>query len=690
MSLVSICPRPFDWRRFDVLVPEGSTLQEIVEVAQPDVELRRYTEVIIGDRRIPQSWWRHVRPKPDAVVSINTLPQDGNILRGGLSLGIIAASLAIPAPFGPAIGIAGGLGLSFLMPPEEKTRTRDTGSFDSQTYSIGSSRNTLKQWGVIPQLFGKFRFAPPKAGEYAETVGAEQFLRVLLVLSTGLVSDPEITIGETSISEYDEVETEFRRGWHSDILTDRGAWSPASGSFPPGALFGDRWNASTNGIVDGVIFVPGDTIIRNHYGDGSKADHWDVNHDKPHKLFPTDPSTERFNAEVNHNDPVIRTTTTDADEIAVTLNFPALVQFGSKGDKQTAYVTFRIEYAPADSDVWINVGNFTVRGKSQTAVYWGHRWIVNRALDPDGQFDVRLTRLTPTNPTQNNEYISQGYWVALQSFTNESPIGDNEGFSTLAVRVKATGQLFGTLDTVMVKATSLEREWDSMAQEWRWGEARLPASHFRHILQQPVRDDGPLSDDRLDLSRLEEWSEADEAGGRYFDAYVDFETSEEEILKDIARSGFASKTTRGTTHSVSIDEPKGGSVRLFSPRNTFGYTGQLIYPNLPHAYRVAFINAEKNYTPDEITVYADGYGPKNEGDIKKAKIIEDKEYLGLTDRPSNWLQARRDMAEVFLRREVHKVGTDMVSIACEQGDKVELQHYAIAVGISAGRIKSVA
>lgn len=694
---VAAFPRPWDFQHVDVTVPAGATCAAIVDACVPDPALRRFAEVLIGDVRVPPDRWTRVRPKPGALVAVNVLPGDGDGLRIGLTVGILAASLAafaflpatpvvgalgVNALVGAGIGVAGTLALNFLLPVQPPKITRDT-SVDSPTYGFGSSRNAFRPDGPVPQLFGDFRFAAPKAGEYVETLGGKQYIRVLLVLSGGLVTDPEITIGETDAAEYDEVETEFKRGWHPDLLTDQGDWDASSGSFPAGPSFGDRWDVSVGGIVDGVTYAAGDSVIRNWIGDGSTAAGWDQNHDKPHELFPSDVYGEGFNTQLVYNDPIVRTSQADADELAVTISFPALVQYNSKGKKQTASVTFRIEQSPTGAGTWTEVGTFTVRGKKQTAVFWGHRWTVDREDDPAGQFDVRVTRLTVANPTTDNEYLADSFWTRLDTFTNEDPLGEtNVGFSTLALRVLATGQLFGTLDQVFCRCQSVERDWTGSA--WEWGPTSRPAAHFRHLLQQPIRGDGALADSRVDLARLAEWSEKDAAAGRTFDAYIDFGTTEFAMLEDIAAAGFASYAVRGTKHSVAIDEPKTAPIRLFSPRNTANYKGQIAYPSLPHAIRVAFINADKGWIADEITVYADGH------DKTTARVIAEREYLGLTTASANWLRARRDLAEMKLRREIHRVDTSIQSLACERGDLVALQHHAISVGLASGRIRAVA
>src|SRR3546814_2431219 len=89
-------------------------------------------------------------------------------------------------------------------------------------------------------------------------------------------------IGTTLLSEFDGVEMETRRGWHSSYLTDQGDWDASAGSFPADPGFGDKWTVSVAGTVGGVAWAVGDTLIYHGLEDDAvaAAPGWDKNGDQ--------------------------------------------------------------------------------------------------------------------------------------------------------------------------------------------------------------------------------------------------------------------------------------------------------------------------------------------------------------------------------------------------------------------------
>ena len=121
-------------------------------------------------------------------------------------------------------------------------------------------------------------------------------------------------------------------------------------------------------------------------------------------------------------------------------------------------------------------------------------------------------------------------------------------------------------------------------------------------------------------------------------------------------------------------------MRLFTPRNSWAYEGELDHGPMPHGYRIGYLDAERDWQADEVVVYDDGYGAGN------ATRIERVEWPGITSRAQAWKEGRYHLAQRRLRREVHRITVDFEHLACERGDLVALQHDVIAVGLGAARI----
>ena len=199
------------------------------------------------------------------------------------------------------------------------------------------------------------------------------------------------------------------------------------------------------------------------------------------------------------------------------------------------------------------------------------------------------------------------------------------------------------------------------------------------MLQHPARRK-PATNAQIDLAKLAYWDGLTRPTNRVFNGVFDSKTSLYDALMRVARLGRAVMTLRDLKYSVVIDEPKTVPVRMFSPRNSWGYEGEMSVEPSPHGYRLSYVNAAENSKTDELVVYDDGYGFAN------ATLIDKVEILGINNYTQAFKEGRYHIAQQRLRREVHRIQTDFEHLACERGDLVALQHDVIAVGLANGRI----
>ena len=375
-------PHPFSTERNVFEVPEGLSILEIMEIAQPDPFLRSHAHVFIGDYYIPEDNWRLVRPKAGARITIRMVPQGGGggkgILRIFLLLAVVAASFIIPGllPAGIA-GIAvlgtgataltvgglvsagtlilGGLLVNFIAPPPQPSLDSLSGNNkkESPTLFIKGTRNQFNPFGVVPRVLGKVRMTPPYAVlPFTETQGTDQYVRMIFTYGYGPLVITQPKIGETDLSDYEGVETEFRRGYQAYQITDKGTWS--TGSFPSSPLFGDRWTRGGGTVtIDGVSYVNGDTITFNALGSSVSAFTWDKNEDKPITLYTNDVNEESLDITLAYPSDAltlpnysIRTSAADADELSVDVIFPnGLIKYHSDGERDDKDVSLSIEYS---------------------------------------------------------------------------------------------------------------------------------------------------------------------------------------------------------------------------------------------------------------------------------------------------------------------------------------------------------
>lgn len=329
-------------------------------------------------------------------------------------------------------------------------------------------------------------------------------------------------------------------------------------------------------------------------------------------------------------------------------------------------------------------------------------------LVPRGQYGVSLTRTTPDNQGDPT-ILDEAYWTALRTVRNAEPVRQ-VGLARVAVRIKATDQLNGTLDTFNLKVQSVVPDWNNLsagvspythpAAAWVTRATSNPASLYRAALQ-GAGNAKRLADTRLDLAALQAWHDECKVKGWEFNAVLDFAGTRAERLQEIAAAGRASPHYRDGLFSVVRDRPQGVPVQHFTPRNSRGFKWRRAFSDLPHALRVRFINAAKGYQQDELVVLDDGYsipGPTGTPidarglpapSLPAAQVFEPFELFGVTNARQAWMLARYYLAVARLRGSIYELQTDVEAIVCNRGDLVRVSHFVLDSGHVAARVRAV-
>lgn len=754
-----VVPHPFAVERVEHALPEGLSVAAIIARVQPDPLLARHAHVYLDGHYIPHNNWPRLRPKAGATLTVRMVPMGGgggkNPLRTVLSMTIMAASPMVISGLGGYLGTAaqasfmgisgskllsagvnllGRLALNALAPPG-RPRFSSAGR-ESPTLFLQGARNQSYPFGRVPKVLGRHRFVPPLgAMPYTETVGNEQYLRMLFVWGYGPLEISALKIGETPLSEFEGVEIETRQGYDTDA---------------PLTLY-----------ADSVLQNDMDVHIRQ--SDGY----------------------------------ILRTSENDADELSVDVTFPqGLLSFSKSGTKKSASVHIEIQYAPAGTHDWsagaethkaiasqilpvtprpaayeTAGGSFAVtrfdrvvldaagggarvidgtpfrigidsgtpeipllptgclplalieRRSSDATILPGARITDQRVFDtfqttgdfavtptanadeisiaagglvfpgivltakqsaairksvsfrvPRGQYDVRLRRLT-ADPVDDNVFDTS-VWTALRTVRHTQPVA-MQGLAMTALRIKATDQLNGVVDRFNGVVQSILPDWNG--SDWVPQATANPAALFRHILQ-GRGNTRPLADSRLDLDRLNAWHDACRAAGYEFNNVVDYDVSVREILQDVAAAGRASPALLDGKWAVIEDKPHTVPVQHFTPHNTFGFQGQKNFDDIPQALRVRFINRFKGWLQDERLVFDDGYTAET------AARYETLDLTGITDPDAAWKAGRYHIATARLRPETYSFNCDLEHIVCTRGDLVRFTHDVPMFGLSSGRI----
>ena len=645
--------------------PLGQTVAQMVADLGFPQEYDAYVHVWINDLPLDRDQWECVIPAEGQMVYVRVVPQGGgggkDILRTIASIAIaVVAFYAAPLLMGYAAGAAGwaaasaagfgsylavagvaagitilgNMALNAIIPPPKLELDFGNG-VGSQRNQLTGSSNRYAPYAPIPRIFGRRRVYPLLAGRpYSETQGDNEYLRMALLVGWGPLQISDIRIGETPITSFADVQYEVREGWSND---------------------------SALTLYTSTITEAGYSIV----------------------LSPAVGASYTYNT---------RTTDAGVTEISVDVTAPAgIAKFESNGNRTSIDVDVQVQYAVAgtgnwQTPVWLNSsdtgldvnGRIRISGADTSTMRRTGRFTVS-----SGQYDVRLYRSTTEYAT--NQHVQEVRWTAMRSVKPSYPV-QQSGLALIALRMKATGQLNGVPQQINCLAESYLPVYNGTS--WNYAITRNPAWAFADVLR---RRGGQtyLPDSRIDLTSILAWANACAATApNASEPYWNFDAVVEggavfQVLRQIASSARANYTIRDGKHSVVRDIQQTVPIQHITPRNSFGYSGTKQFLDYPHALRVVFTNAAKNYEEDERIVYDDGYSAGN------ATKFETLELYGCTSATQAYREGRYFIAAARLRPETHMVSMDIENLRCNIGDLVQFQHDVVSIGIAAARIVSI-
>ena len=642
--------------RVEFRMPEGSTVAQMVAAALPaasPADLRQCRVSLTGEGGtvvVLAVHWPLVRPKAGVRVVIRLLASGDNlrsILAITVAVGAIAmgqvwgaqlggvllsgASAATAAAVGSAvIGIGvtviGNLLINALIPPVRPERMERR-----ERYSISGWQNRMDPNGAVPDVLGRLRIAPPFAARsHTEIVGDWQYVRTAFVAGYGELQLSDFRIGDTSIADYDEVEIEVRSGLPEDLPL----------SLYPRQIVEETVGAELTRMRPRDDM--GDTI------------------DGPSELTP-----------------VIRTTGEDAAGASIILAWPAgLVRISDSGKKKQTSVRIRIEHRPVNGEAWTPVTELKVEARKTDAFYRQHTW----NFASRGRWQIRMTMLSEENTDTSIQ--NRTVWAGLQTLRPEYPLNFGQPIALVAMRIKATHQLNGSLDNINMMAERVCLDWDAASNSWIRRATRNPAALFRHVLQ-GAANWRPVSDAGLDLAALEDWHDFCRLKGLHYDRELsDAATTLRDVLTEIAAAGRASPRHDGVRWGVVIDRPQELVIDHISPRNSWAFTTTRSYVDPPHALRVSFLDAANDYKPAERLIRWPGYT----GDIT---LTEELQLPGKTDATEVYREGLRRAFETIHRPDVYQVTQDGPARVATRGDLISLSHDILDKVQVSARVRDV-
>ena len=662
-------------------------------------------------------------------IGLGTLTYGGLLSSAIGVVGRLAISALAPPPKPSNVGYGGA---SISNPAE------------SPTQFIEGARNSLAPFGVVPVNLGTNRMFPLQAARaFTETQDNEQYVRQLFTYGFGpQVIISQLKIGESDLEDFTNFEIEHRLNGdlhESTALFSRDVYQEDMQVLltQPGGFTTRTTQMDTDEAIVDVTFPTG--LVR-YSGEGERINsrvQLEVQYAEsgvsPQVWSPAAASYTAVSGTTLTIDPVTMTSGSDTAQridAVVIDKFTRVISVVQGQGAQTgqpfappiaanqillAHVTVTTTRNPntgaLSTDITVsdvrqaslfgttfqNSSSFVPSKDSATAVdvssggllndemnYVGNqrealRKSVRIVFPAPGQYDIRIRRVTADAP--DDQQFDEVYLTAIKSVKYQAPV-NLVGINGTAVRIKATDQLNGALDQFNVIISTCIPDYDAAAGTWVTRVTSNPASIYRYVLQ-GLPNDKRLADSKINISDLEAWHTHCVEKGYEYNRVIDYETSVDEILRDVASAGAASPAIVDGKRTVAVDKVKTDIVQIITPRNSWGYQGEMIYPELPHAFRVQFRNKEKGYAQDEIIVYDDGYSATN------ATKFEVLEWQSCTNYTLGFKHGRRSIAGARLRPENHSWMMDVENLVALRGNRVKLEHDAPIIGVGDGRIKSV-
>lgn len=521
---VLLKPHPFRSAVFSSTIGEGASLAEIVIEARakriigahlPD----EYLRVAIDDIWIGQRHWPRVRPKAGHRVTIAVTPFGGEGDSKSMTQAIVGAILLVTGIIFVATGFGAGLGVNLIQlggalllggamglltqGPSLPKLSRAGEGDSSPNLFIQGARNEVRPFEPIPRVYGRHSIIPPYGAiPYSETLGDDQYVRMLFVLGYGPLAISDLKLGESSVDQFSDVTTSIRHG------------------FP----FDKGFTLYSKTVLEDQLAI---TLTTS---------------------YQTSTSQE------------------SADELSIDLTFPfGLFQVQDDGDIKGLSISYTIEYKLTSAGGWTTLGTFTLAGgRRQHPFIKGHRIPTDPGQTLErGQYDVRIKRSSAEgNQTTKFDRATWSILRTIRSGPDQIPIDQvalfptfrdghwrkatnnyKGGLATVEMRIRATDQLNGIPDNFNCICKSILLDYDSWVLDFDGTDDLIN-------LNNTTNTTGDVQPVGAEPRTIECWAYARNAAGGLFQAGVPTGTLSDFSLRLV--------TPATNTWRVSIDTGAGG------------------------------------------------------------------------------------------------------------------------------------
>jgi hypothetical protein len=505
---------PFETARIIRTFAPGRTLVQLLEEIGWAPREKCEPRITVSGEVIQSDGWDRI-PDPGSLVTVRVIARGIDPVSWAVAawLAIKATALAVPGAatiasgttgalttLGVGAGTAGvigtGVGVTFgagvivgtgVMAYNAATGiAKPSGGFTGRAEgspTLTGGGNRLTPFGPVWRVYGRHRISPPYAAKpYTEVSGTNQFLRMLFCLGYGPLEVTSLRIGETLLSSFIEVQSEIQQGESGD---------PALTLYTKDV---DQLQVNANLVND----WPG-----------------------PNGLGPWNE----------------RTTENDTVEIQLDLSYPGgwfnLSPEGRTGGLTIDFdIHIKRDQDPDTEPYWYAAQDYTdllgrglswVSGtpgrfrkslhdtEAHTDVLRIHTLNALPGLDANEKYDVRIRRAQVIwNPFYGGSHIS--VFTAFKSIHDSAPISLAKDLAVVAMRIKATDQLSGNVDTFNCIAQSKLPKYDptdpsadpdGITDPYL---TRNPAWAYLDVLRGSANA-RPVDASRIDLAGIADWAD---------------------------------------------------------------------------------------------------------------------------------------------------------------------------------------
>lgn len=422
---------------------------------------------------------------------------------------------------------------------------------------------------------------------------------------------------------------------------------------------------------------------------------------------------------VLRNNP-IRFSAKYTQKLQIEITLPALVAYKSDGKVKYASVYIQAQYRPLNGGAldWVDFPTFAgadadtyevdgvdvpcsmfSRAKNKEMRFVATKEFSYSSTAPE-IYEIRVRKLNPS--ASDNRTYDDVYWTAIRTwcynneeskaagaFVVQRPLPSKVTANTcrLALRIKASDDLEGTLDALNLVFSTFARTWNGSA--WvsqATNKANLittsnPAALLLRALQGKHLGKRAFADSALDLQSIAHLYEFCVTKGYTADGVITTEKQLGDIVETLLNTCRSALIVKDGKRSVVIDEPRAIPVTILNQQNTISASNQKNFDEIPDGLKITFIDAADGWQKNERYVMQDGKSASDpDMDIQAAEIPF------VTNRDQIYRLGRLTLAAMILRPEKWNRKVPVEGFSIPIGSLVPLQDDTICVGSDAGGI----